>query len=81
MSQGSHPVPTARVIKDAQDRLRAIKRDDIDELMSFRISGKRRIWCIRNASTIAGSVDGSIRTRIVDPAANTGPGTSAYLND
>lgn len=48
--QGSHPIQVEKVIKDAKDRLREINRDDIDELMSFRISGKRRLWCINRSN-------------------------------
>jgi hypothetical protein len=43
---GSHPIPRDQLCKEAQDRLAAIKQDDIDELMSFRITGERRVWCI-----------------------------------
>ena len=43
--QGSHPVPLADFAKSAFDRLVAIQLDDIDELMSFRITGAGRVWC------------------------------------
>jgi hypothetical protein len=45
---GSHPIEVYKCEKDARDRLFAIQQDDIDELMSFRISGKKRVWCIQD---------------------------------
>jgi hypothetical protein len=45
---GSHPIEVYKCEKPAQERLVQIKQDDIDELMSFRISGKKRVWCIKD---------------------------------
>jgi hypothetical protein len=45
---GSHPIEPERFEKLARDRLAEIQQDDVDELMSFRISGIRRIWCIQD---------------------------------
>ena len=45
---GSHPVPLSRLCNDAQKRLKAIKHDDVDQLMSFRLSGRQRVWCRMN---------------------------------
>ena len=45
---GSHPIATDRLEKPARDRLGAIGQDDIDELMSFRLTGTNRIWCIHD---------------------------------
>lgn len=45
---GSHPVEIWRCEKPARDRLTEISQDDIDELMSFRITATRRIWCIQD---------------------------------
>ena len=53
---------------------------EFQQLVLRRV-GRRGYQFWASPNWIAGSVDGSIRTRIVDPAANTGPGTSAYLND
>jgi hypothetical protein len=44
-AQGSHPVEIENCSKVAQDRLCAIELDDLDELMSFRLGGKTRVWC------------------------------------
>ena len=42
---GSHPVEIDQLCKDARDRLAAIKLDDLDALMSFRLTGPARVWC------------------------------------
>jgi hypothetical protein len=47
---GSHPIAVSDIEKPARDRLVQIKQDDIDELMSFRIDGKKRIWCIKDGN-------------------------------
>jgi len=45
---GSHPIEIWKCEKAARDRLAEIKQDDIDELMSFRITGLKRVWCIQD---------------------------------
>ena len=45
---GSHPIQVYKCEKPARDRLVEIQQDDVDELMSFRISGKKRVWCIQD---------------------------------
>jgi hypothetical protein len=45
---GSHPIEVYKCEKAAKDRLADIKQDDIDELMSFRVTGRKRVWCIRD---------------------------------
>lgn len=44
---GSHFIPVSNLIKDAQQRLEAIRLDDIEHLYSLRLSGKERLWGIR----------------------------------
>lgn len=44
---GSHAIPWDGLSKKAQDRLKEIKQDDIEELFSLRMGGKERIFCIR----------------------------------
>lgn len=44
---GSHPIEAYRLDKIARDRLEAIGQDDIDDIMSFRLNGRNRVWCIR----------------------------------
>lgn len=45
---GSHPISLGDLIKPAQERLIEIGQDDVDELFSLRVSGKCRIWGIRD---------------------------------
>ncbi|MEM8571130.1 MAG: hypothetical protein AAGG56_09505 [Pseudomonadota bacterium] len=49
-STGSHRIECHRLQKAARDRLMEIGQDDQDELMSFRISGACRVWCIPDKS-------------------------------
>ncbi|MCG6575067.1 hypothetical protein EGM97_10160 [Pseudomonas sp. AF32] len=44
---GSHDIELGRLSKDAQQRLQEIQQDDIDSLMSFRVTGPKRVFCIR----------------------------------
>jgi hypothetical protein len=41
-----HPVEFDDLSQDAQKRLKKLKRDDVEELWSFRVSGKQRMWAI-----------------------------------
>jgi hypothetical protein len=45
-SQGSHGIQTTKLDKVARERLTAIKQDDLDLVVSFRISGKCRLFCV-----------------------------------
>lgn len=47
-SSGSHNVSIDKLNKKAKARLIEIGHDDIDELFSLRVSGKERIWGIRD---------------------------------
>ena len=41
-----HPVPFDELCPDAQKRLKTLKRDDLEELWSFRVGSKPRVWAI-----------------------------------
>ncbi len=43
----NHPIPKSSLIKEAQDRLKELKQDDIDEVYSLRLEGKLRVFGIR----------------------------------
>lgn len=45
---GSHEVAIRRLCKEAQRRLTEIKLDDLDQLFSLRLSGRSRVWGIRD---------------------------------
>ena len=48
----SHPIQKDQLCKDARDRLVEIDLDDLDELMSFRLTGTGRVWCRMINSTM-----------------------------
>lgn len=45
---GSHPIPTDQLGEEARQRLVEIERDDLDELISLRLSGINRVWCVKS---------------------------------
>ncbi|MCY4128054.1 MAG: hypothetical protein OXG15_02300, partial [Gammaproteobacteria bacterium] len=49
---GSHPIEVGKLVKDARDRLQQLHKDDVDELYSFRISSRERVWCIRKQNVM-----------------------------
>lgn len=46
-ANGSHHVETYKLIKSAQERLLHLKMEDYDQLFSLRLSGKERVWGIK----------------------------------
>lgn len=42
----SHFAPIDHLVRDAQDRLAALGKDDQDNLVSFRYGNRPRVWCI-----------------------------------
>ena len=44
----NHTIPVFKICKEAQKRLQTIRQDDADGLFSLRLSGKERIWGIRD---------------------------------
>ena len=50
--QRSHFVNLNDLVKEAQERLREIKEEDIEKLFSLRLDGKKRIWCIAEGNVL-----------------------------
>jgi hypothetical protein len=48
IATGSHPIALGKLTPEAVKRLQTKKLDDIDEIMSFRINGEERVFCIRH---------------------------------
>lgn len=48
----NHSVTLDKLCKDALDRLREIKQDDIESLVSLRLTGKERVWGIRQGEVL-----------------------------
>jgi len=47
-----HSIKVCDVAKDARERLKYLRLDDIEELVSLRISGSKRIWGIRQGGVL-----------------------------
>ena len=45
---GSHPIATSDLGDAARKRLVEIEKDDLDELLSLRLAGANRVWCVKN---------------------------------
>lgn len=43
----NHTVSANEICKDARDRLAALRLDDIDQLISLRLTGAGRVWGFR----------------------------------
>jgi hypothetical protein len=41
---GNHQMPTDRICKEAQERLRELKLDEVDSLISLRLKRRVRVW-------------------------------------
>lgn len=42
----NHSVPVGDLCKSARQRLRDMRQEDVDEIVSLRLSGKERVWGI-----------------------------------
>ena len=53
-SQGTnhHPVSVGHLIAAAQTRLRELRQDDVDELFSLRLTGRARVYGIRDGRAL-----------------------------
>jgi hypothetical protein len=49
---GSHPIPVGQLCPAAQNRLVEIKKDDFDELLSLRLTGTNRVWCVKSGHIV-----------------------------
>ena len=49
---GNHPIDIEGISREAQNRLKHIGRDETVDLMSFRITSKKRVWCARDSSQV-----------------------------
>jgi hypothetical protein len=49
---GSHFIDTSALSKPARDRLMEIQQDDVDQVYSLRVTGRRRIFGIRDGGVL-----------------------------
>lgn len=52
LNRNSHAVPISKICPEAQGRLKELKQDDVDELISLRLTGKKRVWGIRDQNIL-----------------------------
>lgn len=52
LGSNSHEVKSELVCRDAQKRLSELRLDDIESLISFRLTGRQRVWGIRINSVL-----------------------------
>ena len=48
----NHSILVSEICPEAQKRLRKIKQDDIDELVSLRLTGQKRVWGIKERNIL-----------------------------
>src|ERR1700722_2116067 len=46
-NNGSHFVDREDLCSEAQKKLVQIQKEDLDQLFSLRLTGRKRIWCIK----------------------------------
>jgi len=52
LNRNNHPIHISRLCSEAKRRLKEIGQEDIDELISFRLNGKKRLWGIRELNVL-----------------------------
>lgn len=48
----NHTIQVSDICTEAQKRLKKIKQDDIDELVSLRLTGQKRVWGIKEGNIL-----------------------------
>jgi hypothetical protein len=51
LGSSHHAIAVDKIIKPAQKRLQELKYDDVDELVSFHLNGKKRLWAIQRGNS------------------------------
>lgn len=50
LGRDHHEIPVSNIIRQAQKRLEELGHDDEEILVSFRITGRKRVWAIRSGA-------------------------------
>jgi hypothetical protein len=53
LGRNNHRVSVEILCKEARDRLSELKLDDVDELLSLRLTGAQRIWGILEHNVVS----------------------------
>lgn len=48
----SHSISVTQIVREAQNRLVELGQDDVSDVYSLRISGRERVWGIRDGSKL-----------------------------
>ena len=49
---GSHPINVEEISKEARKRLTEVGKENVVDIVSFHITAKERVWCVRVKSSI-----------------------------
>jgi len=52
LNRNNHAVEISKMCPGARKRLKELKQDDIDELISLHLTGKNRVWGIRDQNIL-----------------------------
>ncbi len=52
LNRNNHAVPISDLCPEARERLKEVRQDDVDELISLHLTGKNRIWGIRDQNIL-----------------------------
>lgn len=52
LNRNNHAIPISDICSEARKRLKTLKQDDVDELISLRLTGKNRVWGIRDQNIL-----------------------------
>jgi len=52
LNRNNHAVPISEICPEAQKRLVRLQQDDVDEIISLHLTGKKRVWGIRDQNIL-----------------------------
>jgi hypothetical protein len=52
LNRNNHAISISDIIPEARRRLKEIRQDDVDELISLNLNGKKRVWGIRDQNIL-----------------------------
>ena len=52
LNRNNHPILVSEICHKAQKRLKELKQDDVDEIVSLHLTGTKRIWGIRDQNIL-----------------------------
>jgi hypothetical protein len=52
LNRNNHAISTSKICQEARKRLVALKQDDVDELVSLHLTGRKRVWGIRDQNIL-----------------------------